>query len=225
MYVPAKTSEGQCRDRRCHTLTSLSVSATSWTLLLSPFLSHSIVLPSPVFFLSSASLSFLCYVSTVTLLGSLPQQISVDPPTLNENPVTSLMMCLCASADVTINLHVKTACVVFRWFSKRPPLLNNCPSQPGDSVEFQPVKTSIQSLSALHQSYCVLHKTAKFTYSVSVLRQPKEYEIVIGSRLLNSNCYRNQVNSKHKYRSITSTTNNHIDFVIKEVSSNRKLSS
>lgn len=41
-----KPSKGQCRDRRCHVLTSLSVSATSWTLLLSPFLSHFIFLPS-----------------------------------------------------------------------------------------------------------------------------------------------------------------------------------
>lgn len=65
MYVPAKASEGQCRDRRCHIVTSLSVSATSWTLLLSPFVSHSISPPS--FPVQCISLPFLCYVSTVTL--------------------------------------------------------------------------------------------------------------------------------------------------------------
>lgn len=67
MYVPAKASKGQCRDRRCHILTSLSVSATSWTLLLSPFLSHSISLPS--FSVLSVSPHFLCYILTVTLLN------------------------------------------------------------------------------------------------------------------------------------------------------------
>lgn len=68
MYVPAKASEGQCRDRRCHILTSLSVSATSWTFLLSHFLSHSISILS---FLSGASLPLLCCVSTITYTHNL----------------------------------------------------------------------------------------------------------------------------------------------------------
>lgn len=46
MYVLVRASKGQHWDRRCHILTSLSVSATSWTLHLYPFLSHSISVPS-----------------------------------------------------------------------------------------------------------------------------------------------------------------------------------
>lgn len=80
MYVAAKASEGQCRDRRCHILTSLSVSATSWTFPLSHFLSHCISLLS---FLSCASLPLLCCVSIVTVLSSFPPEISYYPYTLS----------------------------------------------------------------------------------------------------------------------------------------------
>lgn len=79
MYVPAKAREGQRRDRRCHILTFLSVSATSWTFLLSHFLSHRISILS---FLPCASLPIMCCVCTVTLLSSFPLHISLIIPLL-----------------------------------------------------------------------------------------------------------------------------------------------
>lgn len=108
MYVPAKASEGQHRDRRCHILTSLSVSATSWTLLLSPFLSHSISLPP--FSVLCVSPPFLCYVSTVALLSSFSLRISCFL-------FLSLRLHSQKSTKFENTLRVKTQCV-FSWFCK-----------------------------------------------------------------------------------------------------------